>query len=169
MTDFKTIKHFKCSLDFNLTHLLTVWVMSSSNVFLKGVIFFPFFTNGLTIDVESASNYAAGEHRILTTMDISGSVISTLWLFCVFPLHRSHIYRSSKNHLKIEGRVSSKCEQLYRRTRTPSWLLSLSEVIRILMRVIRLTNRKPCRCYNTCGYIIFMTWVISMDNLTVMW
>ena len=34
MTDFKNIKHFNCSLDFNLTHLLTVGVMLSSNAFL---------------------------------------------------------------------------------------------------------------------------------------
>ena len=45
---------------------------------------------------------------------------------------------------------------------TPSWLLSISGVIRILMRVIRLTNGN--RCYNTCGYMIFMTWVISLNN-----
>ena len=40
MKDFKTIKHFNCSLDFNLTHLLTVRVMSSTNAFLEEVIFF---------------------------------------------------------------------------------------------------------------------------------
>ena len=41
MTDFKNIKHFNCSLDFNLTHLLTVGVMLSSNAFLEEVkIFF---------------------------------------------------------------------------------------------------------------------------------
>ena len=34
--------------------------------------------------------------------------------------------------------------------------------------VIRLTNGKSCRCYYTCGYMIFMTWVISLNNLTVM-
>ena len=31
MTEFKNVKHFNCSLDFNLTHLLTVGVMLSSN------------------------------------------------------------------------------------------------------------------------------------------
>ena len=41
--------------------------------------------------------------------------------------------------------------------------------IRILMRVIRLTNGKPCRCYYTCGHRICMTWVISLNNLTVIW
>ena len=46
MTDFKNIKHFNYSLDFNLTHLLTVGVMLSSNVFLE-VIFF-FFIDCLT-------------------------------------------------------------------------------------------------------------------------
>ena len=41
MTDFKNINHFNCSLDFNLTHLLTVEVMLSSNAFLEEVkIFF---------------------------------------------------------------------------------------------------------------------------------
>ena len=40
MTDFKNIKHFNCSLDFNLTHLLTVGTMIPSNAFLEEVIFF---------------------------------------------------------------------------------------------------------------------------------
>ena len=40
MTDFKTIKHFNCSLDFNLTHLLTVGVMLSSNAFFEVIFFF---------------------------------------------------------------------------------------------------------------------------------
>ena len=40
MTDFKNIKHFNYSLDFNLTHLLTVGVMLASNAFLEEVIFF---------------------------------------------------------------------------------------------------------------------------------
>ena len=39
MTDFKNIKHFNCSFDFNLTHLLTVGIMLSSNAFLEEVIF----------------------------------------------------------------------------------------------------------------------------------
>ena len=47
-------------------------------------------------------------------------------------------------------------------------LANAGEVIRILMRVIRLTNGKPCTFYNTCDYMIFMTWVISMNNFTVM-
>ena len=36
--------------------------------------------------------------------------------------------------------------------RTPSWLLSISGVIRILMRINRLTNGKPCMCYNVRLY-----------------
>ena len=40
MTDFKNIKHFNCSLDFYLTHLLTVGVLLSSNDFLEEVNFF---------------------------------------------------------------------------------------------------------------------------------
>ena len=40
MTDFKNIKHFNSSLDFNLTHLLTVGVMLSSNAFLEEVNYF---------------------------------------------------------------------------------------------------------------------------------
>ena len=39
MIDFKNVKHFNGSLDFNLTHLLTVRVMLSSNAFLEEVIF----------------------------------------------------------------------------------------------------------------------------------
>ena len=82
----------------------------------------------------------------------------------------------SVRHLSFVSKSSQNWEQdlfqkwkLYRRTPTPSWLLSISGVIQILMRVIRLTNGKPCRCYNTYGYMIFRTWVISQNNLTFMW
>ena len=37
MTDFKNIKRINSSLDFNLTHLLTVEVMLSSNALLEEV------------------------------------------------------------------------------------------------------------------------------------
>ena len=47
MTDFKNIKHFNSSLDFDLTHLLTVGVMLSSNAFFGGGEFF-FFIDCLT-------------------------------------------------------------------------------------------------------------------------
>ena len=40
MIGFKNIKYFNCSLDFNLTHLLTVVVMLSSNAFFGGGDFF---------------------------------------------------------------------------------------------------------------------------------
>ena len=171
MTDFKTIKHLSCSLDFNLTHLLTVWVMSSTNAFLEEEHFF--FIDGSTISMlkvdQSATKYVAEKHRILTTMNISGSrVIHIVMVLCLPPpsvWHLSFISKSSQNwkqHL-------SQMWKSYRWTRTPSWLLSISGVIRILMKVIRLTNGKPCRCYYTCGYMIFMTWVISLNNLTVMW
>ena len=110
MADFKNIKHFKCSLNFNLTHLLTVGVMLSSNAFLEEVIYF-FHLLFDNFDVECASKYVARKHRILTTMNISVScVIHTAILCCVFPFHRSDIYRSSQNHLKIEGRICFKSE-----------------------------------------------------------
>ena len=48
MTDFQNVKRFNCSVDFNLTHLLTVEVMLSSNAFLEEVIFFFFFIDCLT-------------------------------------------------------------------------------------------------------------------------
>ena len=31
-----------------------------------------------------------------------------------------------------------------------------------------LANGKPCRCYYTCDHMIFMKWVISLNNRTVM-
>ena len=49
MTDFKTVKHFNCSLNFNLTHLLTVRVMPSSYAFLEVILFF--FIDGLTMSM----------------------------------------------------------------------------------------------------------------------
>ena len=125
------------------------------------------------IDVENASKFVAGKHRILTTMNISGScVIHTVIVLCL-PLpsvrHWSFISKSSENWRQD---LFQKWK-LYRRTWTPSCLLSISGVIRILMRVIRLTNGKPCRCYNTCGYLIFMSWVFywitcrSYDKYTI--
>ena len=131
------------------------------------------------IDVESAYKYVAGKHRILTTMNISGShVIHSVIVLCLPtpPPPAPPPPPPSVWHLSFFSKSSQNWRQdlfqmwkLYRRMRTPSWLLSISGVIRILMRVIRLTNGKPCRCYNTCGYMIFMTWVISLNNLTVMW
>ena len=84
MTDFKNIKHFNCSLDFYLTHLLTVGVMLSSNAFFEVILFF--FIDD--IDVESASKYpyAAGKHRILTTMNISGSHVIHIVIVLCLPL-----------------------------------------------------------------------------------
>ena len=118
--------------------------------------------------VESASKYVAGKHRILTTMNISVSrVIHIVIVLCLPPpsvWHLLFISKSSQNWRQDLFQMW----KLYRRRRTPSWLLSISGVIRILMRVIRLTNGKPCRCYNTCGYMVFMTWVISLNNLSVM-
>ena len=102
-------------------------------------------------------------------MHISGSrVIHIVMVLCLSPpsvWYLSFISKSSQNWRQDLFQMW----KLYRRTRTPSKLLSISGVIRILMRVIRLTNGKPCRCYYTCGYMIFMTWVISQNNFTVMW
>ena len=81
MTDFKNIKHLICSLDFYLTHLLTVRVMLSSNAFLEAVI--SFFTDD--IDVESVSKYVARKHRILTTMNISGSLVIHIVIVLCLP------------------------------------------------------------------------------------
>ena len=168
MTDFKNIKHFNCSLDFNFTHLLTIGVMLFSNAFFGGGVFF-FHWLFDDLDVESASKYVARKHRILTTMNISGNRVIHIVIVLCLPLpsvwHLSFITKSSQNWKQD---LFQKWK-LYRRTRTPIWLLSVSRVIRILMRVIRLTNWKPCRCYYTCGYIIFMAWVISPNNLTATW
>ena len=75
MNNFKNIKHFNCNLDFNLTHLLTVGGLLSSNAG-RGEIF----------DVESASIYVAGKHRILTIMNISGSFVIHIMIMLCLPL-----------------------------------------------------------------------------------
>ena len=49
MTDFKTIKHFNCSLDFNLTDLLMSESCHTPMLFLEEVNFF--FIDGLTISM----------------------------------------------------------------------------------------------------------------------
>ena len=82
MTDFKNIKDFNCSLDFHLTHLLTVGVMLSSKVFLEEVNCF--FIDD--IDFGSASKYVVGKHRILTTMNISGSRVIYIVIVLCLPL-----------------------------------------------------------------------------------
>ena len=132
--------------------------------------FFCFSFDGFTISMLSAYKYVAGKHRILTTMNISGSrVIHSVIVLCLplsvgltFVVLLKIISKLKAGSLPNVKVVSTNAD-------TISWLLSISGVIRILMRVIRLTNGKPCRCYNTCGYMIFMTWVISLNNLTVMW
>ena len=60
MTDFKNIKHFNCSLDFNLTHF---------NIDCQSYVILPmlleemkFFSLTDNINVESASKYVAGKH-----------------------------------------------------------------------------------------------------------
>ena len=111
------------------------------------------------IDVESASKFVPGKHRILTTLNNSGSCVIHIVIVLCLPLlsvwQLSFISKSSQN---LRQDLFQKWK-LYRRTRTPSWSLSISGVIRILIRVIRLANGKPCRCYSTCGYMIFMTWL----------
>ena len=117
------------------------------------------------IDVERASKYVAGKHRISTAMNISGGRAIHSVIVLGLPLQ-------SDWHLSFISKLSQNWRQnmfqkwkLYRRTRTPSWLLSISGVIRILMWVIRPTNGNPCRCYYTCGDMIFMTRVISLNNI----
>ena len=150
MTDFKNIKHFNCSLDLNLTHLLTVRVMLSSDAFLEAVNCFSLTDD---IDVESVSKYVAGKHRTLTTMNISGSrVIHIVIVVCLPSVwHLS----SSHNHLKIESRICFKSENVSANAHTILVAINKRRNIRILMNIIRLTNGKHCRCYYTCGYMIF--------------
>ena len=138
MTDFKNKKHFFCSLDFYLTHLLTVGVMLSSNAFWEEVIFF-----SLTLSMLKVPPNMLPEN-ILTTMNISGiHIVIVLRLPLPSVWHLSFISKSSQNWRQY---LFQKWK-LYRRMRTPSWLLSISGVIQILLRVIRLTNGKPCSCY----------------------
>ena len=47
--------------------------MSSSNVFGGGDFFFHWRFDDIDVEISSASKYVAGEHRIFTTMNISGS------------------------------------------------------------------------------------------------
>ena len=78
MTYFKNIKHFNCSLDFNLTHLLICY---PPMLLWRSELFFSLTDD---IDVASASKYVAGKHRILTTMNISGGrVIHTVIVLCL--------------------------------------------------------------------------------------
>ena len=71
--------------------------MLSSNAFLEEVIFFWLFDD---IDVESAIKYVAGKHRILITMNISGSriiyIVSVLCLPLPSVWYLSFISNSSK-------------------------------------------------------------------------
>ena len=72
-------------MDFNLTHILTVGVIIPPMLVLEEVNF---------DDIDhSMLKYVAGKHRILTTMNISGSRVIHVGLYHVFPFHRSDIYR----------------------------------------------------------------------------
>ena len=159
---FKNIKHFNCSLDLNLTHLLTVRVIISSNAFFGG---------GENFFIDFWQHWCWKCLQICCWKTLKPpwtflvAMLFTLWLCCVFPFHWSELYRSSQNWRQD---LFQKL-MMYQWTQTPSWLLSISRLIWILMRVISLTNGKPCRCHYMCGHMIFMTWIISLNNFTVMW
>ena len=83
MTDFKNIKHYNCSLDFYLTFIdCGSLVYPPANAFLEEVDLF--FIHDM--DVESASEYVAGKHQILTTMNISGSCVIHIVIMLCLPL-----------------------------------------------------------------------------------
>ena len=71
-------------------------------------------------------------------------------------------------HFKIKRRIVFESESLRRQNRTPSWLLSTNGLIQIVRRLVGLANGKPRRCYHVWSYV-FMKWVISLNNMTVMW
>ena len=71
-------------------------------------------------------------------------------------------------HFKIKRRIDFESEYLRRQNRTPSWLLSTKGLIQIVMRLVGLANGKSRRCYDTCDQMIFMKWVTSLNNMTVM-
>ena len=87
-------------------------------------------------------------------------------LFQDFPFSLASICTSF--HFKIKRRIDFESECLRRQNRTPSWLLSTNGLIQIVMRLDGLANGKPRRCYYTCDHMIFMKWVISLNNMTVM-
>ena len=87
MTDFKNIKHFNCSLDFKLTHLLTVGVMLSSNAFFLEVNFF--FSTVWRHGCWKCFYICYGRTSNFNAMNISGScVIHTVIVLCLpLPWH----------------------------------------------------------------------------------
>ena len=80
-------------------------------------------------------------------------------LFKDFPFYLASFISKRKIDFENEG--------LRSQYRTPSWLLSTNGLIQIVMRLVDLANGKPCRCYYTCDHTIFMKWVISLNNRTV--
>ena len=88
-------------------------------------------------------------------MNSSGSrIIHTVIVLCLpFPSIWSVSFVS-----KIEGRICFKSE---------SCIGERGHHLGCYQQLFRLTNGKPCRCYYTCGHMIFMTWVISRNNLII--
>ena len=165
MTDFKNIKHFNYSLDI-IWHIY--WLSESCYppmLFGGGEMFFHWLFDD--IDVESASKYVVGKHRILTTMNISDSRVIHIVIVLYLPLLTFIVHLKIISKLKV-GTVSK--EKGVSANADTSWFLSISGVIRKLMKVIRQWEvmGSPA-CVITRGYMIFMTWVISLNNLTVMW
>ena len=70
-------------------------------------------------------------------------------------------------YFKIQRRIDFESEYLRRQNRTPSWLLSTNGLIQIVMRLVGLANEKPRMCYYTCDHMIFIKWVISLNNMTM--
>ena len=135
---FKNIEHFNCGLDFNLTNLLIVRVLSYSPMLWRWG-----FSNDCltTLMLKVSPNMLLENIKFKQPWTFLEAVLFTLLLCCVLPFYRSELYCSSQNWRQDPFQKW----KLY--WQTPACLISISGLIRILMRVIRLTNVKPCRCY----------------------
>ena len=153
-----TVKHFNCSLDFNLTFIDWQSCCPPMLFWRRCKFFIDYLT---TSKLKVPSNMVLENIEFKPPWTFLEAVLFTLWLCCVFPFHRSELHPSSQNSRQD---LFQKWK-LYQQMGSPSWLLLISGLI--LMRVIRLSNGKPCRCYHTCGHIIFMTWVISLNDALV--
>ena len=88
------------------------------------------------------------------------NLFSRLSIFSCINLNLSFISKlNARSILKVKGCVAKSDAIL---VVINKWINTNSN------EVLDLANGKPRRCYYTCDHMIFMKWVISLNNMTVM-
>ena len=84
--------------------------------------------------------------------DFPFSLASIYTLFFISKIERRNDFKLKGASPKLDAILVAINKRINTNSNEASWLV----------------NGKPCRCYYTCDYMIFMKWVISLNNMTVM-